>query len=64
MNTADLIEAIDDLADNLHDYTEAYTNGNRPTIDPHGLAEALCFLHVEVEEAMRQLESILTEEHE
>ena len=60
MNTADLIEAIDDLADNLHDYT----NGNRPAIDPHGLAEALCFLHLEVEEAMRQLESILTEEHE
>ena len=58
-----LTTAIDRLADRLHDYTQAdcLAEGEDEDADVRDLAEALCFLHIEVEQAMRQLENTLTE---
>ena len=56
----ELVAAVDNLADRLHDYT----SGNSPTVDPRDLAEALCFLHIEVEQAMSKLENLLTNQQE
>lgn len=52
----ELVAAVDNLADRLNDYA----NGDGPTVDPRELAEALVFLHLEVEQAMSKLENLLT----